>query len=251
MTTAPSSDRSASRPSAFPDLPADPDVLPEIPGGWQVQVADLGGTPLRLQRPVSPDLFLDDERVAEENERNDYMPYWAFLWPAAHSMATAVYHAAEWPSGSEVLELGAGLGVVGLASMLRGDRVVFSDYDETALHVCRLNARLNGLADPELMKIDWRDPPERHFPVIIGCEVTYDAATHAALLELFDKMLAPDGVIWIGDPGRYQGARFHAAAAERGWQIDITNEAGKRIDEPSTEGFQILRMRREQSVGHV
>lgn len=230
-------------PSAFPVLPERFDLLPEIPGGWSPQEFHVGPKTLKLMRPTNPDLFLDDAEVQKENSRNDYMPYWAFLWPSAVKMAAAVLDP-EWDRGSEILELGAGIGLVGLASLARGDRVVFSDYDATALHLCQFNALLNGLETPEIIRLDWRDVPQRTFPVLIGCEVTYDANLHEPLLECIEKMLAPGGVCWLGDPGRFQGPFFYEAAIRRGFRVRVQDENGKEHPAPLSNQFQILKLDR-------
>jgi len=231
-------------PSAFPDLPDCADVLPVIPGGWKQQELAIGEHSLKLMRPADPDLFLDDEQVHQANARNDYMPYWAFLWPGAIKMATAVMRA-DWPTGTRVLELGAGIGLVGLASLLRGDDVTFSDYDATALHLCRLNARLNNLQDPQRLLLDWREAPALQFPVLMGCEVTYDAASHGALLALIDQILEPAGICWLGDPGRFQTRNFYDAAVQYGFRVRIMNEAGEESPEPLSNCFQILKLDRK------
>lgn len=233
-------------PSAFPALPGCADTLPAIPGGWTPQEWEVGPHHLKLMRPADPDLFLDDAQVHRANEQNDYMPYWAFLWPSAVKMARAVLNA-DWPVGTPVLELGAGIGLVGLACLQRGDRVTFSDYDVTALHLCRLNARLNNLPDPELLKLDWREVPERRFPVLIGCEVTYDAPSHEPLLDLIERMLEPDGICWLGDPGRFQSRNFHDAAIQRKFRVQVVDEAGHLHPGPLSNEFQILKIARSSS----
>ena len=228
-------------PSAFPALPDCADTLPIIPGGWTSYDLPIADHVLKLIRPTNPDLFLDDVQVHEKNSQNDYMPYWAFLWPSAMKMAAAVLRA-EWPMGTRVLELGAGIGLVGVASLLRGDRVTFSDYDSTALHMCRLNARLNGLPDPELLELDWRNVPRLQFPVLVGCEVTYDAALHLPLLKLIEQMLEPGGICWLGDPGRYQAQNFYQAAVDYGFCVQVLDESGNIFNSPLSGAFQILRL---------
>jgi len=228
-------------PSAFPELPECADTLPAIPGGWTPQEWEIGPHRLKLMRPADPDLFLDDVHVHQANEKNDYMPYWAFLWPSAVKMAAAVLQA-DWPVGTSVLELGAGIGLVGLASLKRGDKVTFSDYDATALHLCRLNARLNGLPDPQLLKLDWRQIPDQRFPVLIGCEVTYDAPLHEPLLEFIEQILEPGGVCWLGDPGRYQAQNFFDRATARGFRVRVVDESGVCHHQPLSNAFQILKL---------
>ena len=71
----------------------------------EVRVA---GQPLVLVRPSDPDRMLDDPDVLAWNRRDDYMPYWAYLWPAAYLLAEAV--AVEpWKAGTGALEIGCGL----------------------------------------------------------------------------------------------------------------------------------------------
>jgi len=236
-------------PSAFPDLPEDPDLLPEIPGGWHDVEIALDGKSVRMYRPRDPDLFLDDAQVHQENARHDYMPYWAYLWPSSIPMSNAVLRA-PWPVGAEVLELGAGIGLVGLAAAGRGDRVTFSDYDRTALHVCRLNTRLNGLSDPELWQLDWRSRTQRTFPVLIGCEVTYDATLHEPLLDTIAALLAPDGLCWLGDPGRYQSEFFYQKAQARGFQLRLLDQHQQPVDGIRNGEFHLLELK-HPSTGSV
>lgn len=233
-----------SQPSAFPKLRDDITELPTIPGGWKVSEFDVGTSVMKLTHPADPDCFLDDADVIAANNQNDYMPYWTYLWPSAIKMAKAL-EIAPWKVGTSVLELGAGVGLVGLAAQARGDLVTYSDYDATALYICRWNAKQNGLDDPRALTFDWREPIEERFPVVIGCEVTYDAAMHEVILDLLERILEPNGTVWLGDPGRYQSPFFYEKARLRGYGIRILNEHGNTIEKPSSEGFQIFEMKRE------
>ncbi|QDT31608.1 class I SAM-dependent methyltransferase [Thalassoglobus polymorphus] len=229
--------------SAFPELSDDLSTFPEIPGGWRLEEYNIGESTISLHRPIDPDLFLDDEDVAAANVRNDYMPFWAYLWPAAVKMSKAILKA-PWSPDDSVLELGSGLGLVGLAAMSRGDRITFSDYDPTALFMCRKNALENGFEDPPVMQLDWREPKSEQFDAIFGCEVTYDAPIHSVLLDLLNLMLKPNGLCWLGDPGRYQSPKFYQLALDYGFEVRIFNEDFKAIEVPSSEGFQIFEIRK-------
>lgn len=217
--------------------------LPEIPGGWKPLKVDLGWRLLELILPGEPDRFLDDAAVLEANRRDDYMPYWSYLWPAAEPFA-GVLKGAPWPLGSEVLDLGSGVGLSGVALLARGDRVVFSDYDAQSLLLCRHNAVRNGFADPETLFLDWRSPTDRRFPVITGCEVTYEARNHAPLLALLDRMLADEGVAWIADPGRFHAPAFHRLARDAGYRVRVLDRELVERPEPLSNAFQIMELRR-------
>lgn len=223
--------------------PIDASQLPEIPGHWTERAFVIAEREFHLILPSKPDLFLDDPKVIEANRVNDYMPYWSYLWPAAPPMAAALEHA-PWTIGTRLLELGSGIGLVGLAALARGDEVVFSDYDETSLALCRVNAIRNGFAPPETCLLDWRQPLDGRFPVIIGCEVTYDADQHGAILDVLDRMLAPDGLCWLGDPGRYQSPMFFRRAQERHYSVRVLDETGTEYSAPRENAFQIMELRR-------
>lgn len=217
--------------------------LPQIPGGWTKRTFDLPLGPLTLTLPADPDLFLDDPAVQAANQQTDYMPYWSTLWPAAIPTSSALQFA-PWPVGSRVLELGCGLGLVGLAALQRGDAVLFTDHDPSCLQTVQFNAVQNGLPLPETLLLDWRTPLAEQFPVIIGCEVTYEAKLHAPLLDVLDAMLAEGGVSWISDPGRMQAPRFVSLARNRGYTVRILNGQGEVQTGCSVQQFQIFELRR-------
>ena len=232
---------SSSVASAFPCLPEDLTQLPEIPGGWQIRRFELATRWIELLCPADPDLFLDDEQVLKENSKNDYMPFWAFLWPTSITMSQLLARS-PWRIGSNVLELGSGLGLVGLAAVDRGDCVTFSDHDRTALHVCRMNAVRNGLQDANTLLLDWREPIDRTFDVIIGSEVTYDAPMHEVILKLLKRMLADDGTCWFADPGRYQSQFFLKLASDLGFDVRLFNRSLEQIEKPLSGEFQLIEL---------
>ncbi len=219
-----------------PEIP-----LPPIPGGWGSELFSVSGQTLDLWLPLQPEAFLDDPEVIEANRRDDYMPYWATLWPGAKIMAHLIEHA-PWPRDTELLELGAGVGLVGLVAQTLGTRVVFSDYDPVAVQVCRYNAARNQLPDPEGLTLDWRTPLSRRFQAIVGCEVTYDPKLHEPLLNTLEAMLAPSGVCWLGDPGRYWSKQFLTLACQR-FRVRILDRDLRESAFPSDREFQIFELR--------
>ena len=48
------------------------------------------GRAVRMVRPSDPDRMLDDPGVLAWNRRDDYMPYWSYLWPTSLETAVAV-----------------------------------------------------------------------------------------------------------------------------------------------------------------
>jgi Lysine methyltransferase len=217
-------------------------ALPPIPGGWSQRDFVLAGRTLRVTLPASPDAFLDDPDVLAASRRDDYMPYWSYLWPASLESAVAVLNH-DWSQANSgaclerdapplskggqggagglqtglritdesihALEIGAGIALTGLAALARGLSVTFSDYDQRAIDLALFNARENQLElHAEGLLLDWRQPIDRQFPVIFGCDVIYEKQNHRPILGLLEKMLAKDGECWITDPGRHQADAF-------------------------------------------
>jgi predicted nicotinamide N-methyase len=149
------------------------------------------------------------------------MPYWAELWPAAAALAEFLLARAPL-AGEDVLELGAGLGIPGIAAALAGARsVVFTDYFEEALALAAENARLNGLARVETRLLDWRRPAlTRRFRVVIGSDLLYERRNHAPLAATLAAALAEDGVAWIADPERAAARGFADALAAEGLALE-------------------------------
>jgi predicted nicotinamide N-methyase len=216
--------------------------LPRMAGGWTSRAIDLGWTTTNLAVPNDPDSLLADEDVLAANRRDDYMPYWASLWPAATDMATALQWA-DWPAKTSVLEVGCGLGLVGIAGLLRGWDVLLSDYEPQAIAAAGVNAERNGIADVRTAVLDWREPPAERFPVILACDVLYEPRNHAPILNLLAHTLADDGCAWIGEPGRTPAVDFHHAATAAGFAITVRSATGDVQSFPTRGQFQLLELR--------
>jgi predicted nicotinamide N-methyase len=72
-------------------------------------------------------------------------PYWARVWPSAVALAECLLARPELVRGKRVADVGAGLGVGGLAAALAGAReVVLLDREPLALECARLSAEATG-----------------------------------------------------------------------------------------------------------
>lgn len=162
----------------------------------------------QITKPVDSYDMLDAHAVREANKRDEYMPYWADIWPVGRMLAKAVakQNWAEFPTTDgkvEALELGCGLGIPGLTALARGLRVTFSDYDLAALRFTADNARANNLFDFRTLPLDWRFPPAGvQFPVILGADLTYELRNIDPLAALIKKMLLPGGLCLLTDQDR-------------------------------------------------
>ncbi|HVV99050.1 MAG TPA: hypothetical protein VHB77_01850, partial [Planctomycetaceae bacterium] len=133
-------------------LPFAPDGLPEIAGGWAEREFELADRTFRLTLPAAPDALLDSPDVLAAHERDGYMPYWGYLWPTSLDMGTAVLRE-KWKPGLPTLEIGSGIGLVGLAGLAAGLQLVFSDYDPQSVRLALFNAAQNGFSQARGMMV--------------------------------------------------------------------------------------------------
>src|ERR1700693_4992372 len=68
-----------------------------------------------ILRPGESETLLDHPYVHTAFAQDEYMPYWADLWPAARMLAKVILRE-KWTPGIEALELGCGLGLPGIAA---------------------------------------------------------------------------------------------------------------------------------------
>ncbi|MBL8814523.1 MAG: methyltransferase domain-containing protein [Planctomyces sp.] len=215
--------------------------LPQLDCGWKLEEFLIAGRTLKLALPAVPDGLLDDPSVRIANASDDYMPYWAWLWPASIRMSEMILNR-NWVHGSESLELGCGVGMVGIAAMLAGMHVTMTDYDPNALAVASTNAHLNGLTQFACRELDWRTPWSAQFSLIFGCDVLYETRNIEPVLNVIDSMMSQDGVCWLADGGRTPAADFVQAARQRGYQVHIYDADGSPMEIPGTQ-FQLFELR--------
>lgn len=224
--------------------PAAPYELPTIVGGWERRAFDLE-PPVELWVPKNPDALLDDEAVQERHRFNDSMPYWAWIWDSAPTFARALQRH-DFDAAARVLELGAGLGLNGIAFASRTRAsVTLTDHDPLALDALRVNVELNGV-DAHVADLDWRRPDAIEagaFDVVLGCDVSYEGQAHEPLLEVLDHALASGGVAHLADPGRARLPQFLKRAAGRAFEACTFDADGEPAD-PETGRFRRIELRR-------
>src|SRR5437588_10922926 len=201
-----------------PSLPRN--LLPETP--WEAlgplvreQVVVEGQT-FVIFRPDESDHLLDHPVVRSAFAADEYLPYWADLWPAARMLAKVIARL-DWPAGLTALEVGCGLGLPGVAALARGVRVLFSDYDATALRFAADNARANGFEDFGLLQMDWRHPPaDLRVPVVLASDLIYEVRNVAPLVALIKRVLTADGFCLLTDQDRVPSHVLRDTLADQG-----------------------------------
>jgi predicted nicotinamide N-methyase len=149
-------------------------------------------------------------------------PYGVALWPSAVALAHEVALRAAEFAGRSVLELGAGTGLPGIVAVSLGARVVQTDRQEVALHLCRLNGQRNGASAAEHRLADWTEWAEagRH-DWLLGADVLYGDSLHPHLRRIFETNLAPGGRVLLADPFREVSFRLLEALQADGWAVTL------------------------------
>jgi predicted nicotinamide N-methyase len=172
------------------------------------------GREIVLLRPRDTEALLDE---ASFDARDEFVPYWADLWPSAQLLARTL--AGRSLRGARVLELGCGLGLPSLAAAVAGGRVMSTDWAPEAVEAVRNNAAHNQIS-LEAAVCDWRDPPERlcaaPWDLVIAADVLYERRNVAPLCALLQRVAAET---WLADPGRAPAEQLLADLELAGWEI--------------------------------
>lgn len=163
-----------------------------------------GGRSLAVDHPAEPDRLLNDPEVLARNAVDDYMPYWAFLWPGALLLAEALA-SEDWTGQELAMEIGCGVGLAGLAGLQAGlGHVVFTDYDEAPFPFIASSATANGISDSRyaVRRLDWHDLPDERYDLIFGADVLYERRLVPLVSNLIRTMLTPGGYALVAGPYR-------------------------------------------------
>ena len=204
-----------------PSPPPMPETPPEALGAIVRETVLVEGRDFTIHRPTGTDAALNDPAVRAAFAADEYLPYWADLWPAARMLAKVVLRE-PWVHGTEALEVGCGLGLGGIAALSRGLRVTFSDIDELAVAFAAANARLNGFADFATAALDLRAEPPERYGVILGADLLYEPRMVEPVVGFLTAGLAPGGVALIADPDRISARPFRWAAQQAGLHVEAT-----------------------------
>ena len=203
---------------------------------WKLKTVDLGDSQIKLKLPADPERILDQLAEQDSEASWDSDPYWSWLWDASVDMSRCIL-SEQWQFPLKTLEVGCGCGLAGIAGLMAGLDVTFSDLVPEAVALAQHNAALNGFANAAGLVLDWHQPQNVKFDLLIASDVLYDASNHVPLLRLAEEMLASGGQFWIGDPGRFIASEFMQAAQHAGWATAL-----RRHESDELSKFQLLVM---------
>ena len=173
----------------------------------------VAGRELTMLRPPDPEALISEQAF----EREEFLPYWAELWPSGLALAEAV--AALPLAGRRVLELGCGLGLPSLAAALAGAAVLATDWSPDAVALLRENADRNGI-ELQVEVASWFEPDALAAPVpwdvVLAADILYERRHVDPLLALLPRLGAE---ILVAEPGRPAAAEFLERADET-WRVE-------------------------------
>jgi predicted nicotinamide N-methyase len=129
-------------------------------------------------------------------------PYWAFAWAGGQALARHVLDHPELVRGRDVLDFGAGSGLLSIAAARAAARsVLAAEIDPVAAQAIALNAALNDVAVAvETADVIGRRPAP--WQVILVGDMCYERPL-AERLTAWLRLLAEDRTtVLLGDPGR-------------------------------------------------
>lgn len=156
----------------------------------------VGDLDLAVLRPRDSDALIDEHAF----EYEEFLPYWAQLWPSGVALARAVGSRAL--GGMRVVEVGCGLGLPSLVAARAGARVLATDWAPAAVELLRANAARNG-AELDAAIIDWASPggllQRAPFDLVLAADLLYERRNLAVLADLLPRL---GGEVLLSDPGR-------------------------------------------------
>ncbi|MBN2124872.1 MAG: class I SAM-dependent methyltransferase [Deltaproteobacteria bacterium] len=137
-------------------------------------------------------------------------PLWAKIWEASWVLADFLGGEAPEPA-RRFLELGCGVGLVGIVASSFGHRVTMTENNPHALDFARANAELNRCSNLEIVALDWRRPElEGPYDGILGSEIVYREEDFQDLLGLIRACLRPGGEVLFAAGLRRTSIQFFA-----------------------------------------
>ncbi len=132
------------------------------------------------------------------NGFEDETPYWAYAWAGGAALALYLENNPETVRRRNVLDLGAGSGLVGIAAS-RADaaKVWASEADPLGRVALMLNARANGA----LLDL-WTATGLPQADIVLAGDVFYDAGVAAFMLPLLQGLARQGSRVLVGDPFR-------------------------------------------------
>jgi predicted nicotinamide N-methyase len=195
---------------------------------WEeIHVADRS---FMIQRVKDIDALLN--AISDEQFKNDErLPYWADIWPSAIALSEYVIENKSEFKNKNIIELGCGLGLVGITGTAMGGNVLFTDNDPQALGFTQINFKRNFKRPASVQLLDWRNPAKSQlFDIIIAADIIYEERWLEPVLDILDHNLSSKGVAYIAAPDRTVSRGIYEMIESRNWKRESMLKRTKVYD---------------------
>ncbi len=170
----------------------------------------------------------DLETLWEEMENKPHwqdderLPYWVDLWPASLALASWLYSRQSSLVQKTCVDMGCGLGLTALVGTALGAKVLAFDYEKAPLCYAADNAKINNISPPLFIQTDWRQPALSFASaqIIWAGDIIYERRFIKPVVSFLENILAPQGVVWIAEPGRNFEQDFLHCMQNRGFSCE-------------------------------
>jgi predicted nicotinamide N-methyase len=129
-------------------------------------------------------------------------PFWAFAWAGGQALARYLLDNPEVVAGREVLDFGAGSGLVAIAAAKAGAaRVTAAEIDHFAAAAIAANAAVNGVAI-EVITTDLLDGDKRFWKLVTAGDICYEQPMAERAMRWLRRLAGRGSMVLLGDPGR-------------------------------------------------
>ncbi len=211
----------------------------------KTKLYSIGSEQIKITMVADTNRLLDDIVIPKaEGERSEQssletnFPFWAELWSSAIALSRYIWHHVDLQN-TDVLELGCGLGMVGIVAAKNGARVLMTDYSADALLFAQYNAKQNHCVNVGFRRLDWRCPDldcheslttkvkslttkvkslqHDKFPYILASDVIYEEENWRLLINIFKTNLKACGEIILAEPNRPDAPGFFELLRRNGF----------------------------------
>lgn len=200
----------------------------------------LGGLAIDLLRVADVDGLID--RLPRVQFRPDErLPYWADLWPSGLALAQYLWRTVD-VQDCPVLELGCGLGLVGVVASCKGGIVTLTDYEADALAFARYNIMSHGCSRANVRHLDWHYPTlTQRYALVVASDILYERVNFVPIVQLLQAAMTPSGGFLLAEPNRPVARDFVRLLRDHGFQYERFTEpvdiAGERFDVSIYHGY--------------